>query len=168
MLNAISSSDASYTQGKNMNSDNANQLSDEFEAALSEILPDLVQLLQRYQVSSTLEIDLEPQFLNTGTMTSCTCCWVDRTRYRCGLPGYNKIQQGALGLDPAKAEQLSKDIQSKLSTVVQGLSSSVEPTNNSFAVHFVVNPAITNSEQSVICQWDNNSSQGGILQCSNS
>ncbi len=153
-----------------MDSNIANQLSNEFESALSEILPGLYQSLQQHQVSSPLEIDLEPGLLEVVNMTTCVCCIVNGAM-KCG-PMYQPPAPGAnedtLGLGIEQAQQLCKDVASKLHAVLPGLSQSIKQTGGSFEVHFFIDPAKANDRQPVVCQWVGGAPQGNILQCSSS
>lgn len=153
-----------------MDSDKANQLSDEIKSALSEILPDLNQLLQQYQVSSPLEINLELNSL-LSMATSCPCCLVNKV-LKCGLRYsphlLNTADEDTLGLDPEKVKQLSTDVGLKLSTVLSHLSQSMKQGDQfPLEVHFRIDPAIVDSGQPMDCQWITNTPQGDILQCSN-
>ncbi|WP_446880373.1 hypothetical protein [Phormidesmis sp. 146-33] len=144
-----------------MNSVTVNEVSYEFESALSEILPDLYQLLQHYQVSSPLEIHLFG--LADDSVSSDRSCFCDgfiQKPCRCGITS----DPLPIGLDSEKAQQLLEDVDSKLSTILPCLSQSAQQIDKSFEVHFLIEPAKANSGQLVACQWicDN------ILKCSDS
>jgi hypothetical protein len=146
-----------------MNVENATQLSNEFQSALSKILPDLYQLLQKYQVTETLEIELESDFFNIGNAAIYTCCLVDG-KLRCGsayqAPG---VHEPALGLDKETAEKFCQEISLKLRAVLP----SIKQANAGFGMQLSIDPATANDEQSVVCKWDDQS-PGHILQCSSS
>jgi hypothetical protein len=146
-----------------MDTENATQLSNEFQSALSEILPDLHQLLQEYKISETLKIDLESGFFNIGNAAVCTCCLVNGG-LRCGsayqAPGVHEL---ALGLDNETAESFCQDISLKLRAVVP----SIKQADMGFGVHLSIDPFTVNNEQSVVCKWGDEP-QGHILHCSSS
>ncbi|GEM_PF-6061906 len=152
-----------------MDSDMAQQLSDEFASALSKILPDLTQLLQSNQILTTLEIDLEPFLLQMLSQATCTCCFVNGVM-KCG-PNYTPLAPGVTnntgGLDPQRAQQLCDNVASNLFTVLPGLSQSVKQAGGSFEVHFFIDPTKADDEQPVVCTWVSDA-QGSILQCSSS
>ena len=150
-----------------MDSVKAQQLSSEFESALSKVLPDLAQLLQKNQVSKTLEIDLGSDFLNVANTATCTCCYIKGV-LKCGSmyspPAPMSAGEDTLGMTPDQSLMFCKDVELKLSTVLPALSQFVKPVNEFFEIHFLIDPATVNPGQSVVCQWGSDS----ILQCSNS
>lgn len=154
-----------------MDSDKANQLSDEIKSALSEVLPDLKQLLQQYQVASPLEINLGLNSL-LSMATSCPCCLVNGILKCNSAYSPHRLQtadEDTLGLDPEKVKQLSTDVGSKLSTVLPHLGQSMKQGDQfPLEVHFRIDPATVDSGQPMVCQWVTDKPQGDILQCSNS
>jgi hypothetical protein len=144
-----------------MDSNKAQQLSDEIESTLSEILPDLYQSLQAYPVSSTLEIHLFNLADDTvSSAGSCVCNGVIQKPCNCGVTSDPSLP----GLDSEKAQQLCADVDLKLSTILPRLSRSAQQSDESFKLHFLIDPATVDPVQSVACQWIN----CDILQCSNS
>jgi hypothetical protein len=145
-----------------MDTANATELSDEFQSAFSGILPDLYQLLQIYHVSSSLEIHLSNLVdYSTSSTGSCFCNGVIQRPCKCD--GITTIPP-ELGLDDDKAQRLLTELDSQLSTILPGLSQSAQQMDESFEIHFLIDPAAANSGQPVVCQWtcDN------ILKCSDS
>lgn len=153
-----------------MDSDKAKQVSHEIESVLSEILPDLAQLLQHYQVSRALEIDLVDLPNTPDSLKAATCCFHNGL-LRCACTyAYGAFKPGdapELGLNPEQAQQLCRDVASKLSTILPRLSQSAQQTDEIFEVHFLIDPATANPGQPVVCKWDSDTSRGNILQCSN-
>jgi hypothetical protein len=142
-----------------MDSQNATQVSSEFESALSAIMPDLAQLLQNYQLSEILQINVEGM-----SLAGCTCCVIDGGMVCTSSYRQRTTSEDTLGLTPEKAEQLSKDVESKLSEVWASLSPSVQQPNESFELRLLVNPAIAYPKQTTVCKW----LQDNVLQCSHS
>jgi hypothetical protein len=152
-----------------MDSDKATQVSSEFKSGLSEIMPELVQLLQNNQVSRTLEIELELDFLNMANQAACTCCLVNGIM-KCGsmYQAYpHKASEDTLGLDPEKVRQLCTDVESKLFTVLRRLSLSTKQTYGIFKAQILIDPDTANPEQPIVCQWVSDTLKSNILQCSN-
>lgn len=151
-----------------MNSDTVNQVSYEFESALSDILPDLYQLLQHYQVSSPLEIVLNNLDPELGILCCVRC---NGLRY-CGNPPLlppwcppasclNLTDIDDIpGSEPEETQQFSTDLASILSTVLPRLSESIQQMDERFEVRFCIDPAIANSSH-VSCRFVD-----GILLCS--
>jgi hypothetical protein len=143
-----------------MDSQNATQERSEIESALSAIVPDLAQLLQSYQLSKILEIDIGGVFI-----MGCGCCFIGG-KLRCeafyGTPVMTP--EDRLGLTLEKAEQLCKDVESKLSKVWASLSPSAQEFAKNFNYSLLIDPATADTEQKTVCKW----LQNNILQCSNS
>jgi hypothetical protein len=150
-----------------MDTQNATQVSSEFESALSAVMPVLAQLLQKYNVSisRTLEIELESSlsFISSGSF-GCTCCFINGVM-RCGTGYRISLPQGGVGLDAGKAEQLCQDVQSELSKALRNLSEAAKETNGTFKAQIFINPALDSPGKPIVCQWV---SQDNILKCSNS
>lgn len=164
-----------------MDSDQAQQLSSAIESALSQILPDLVNLLQQYQVRG-LELYLVnmsqllmgtsqlPPAVNSSeipilcTYWDWTCpCW---KFCRPGLTNSSNDPLG-LGLDPEKTRQFCKDIASKLNQIMPPLGQSIPPSEESYEVHLLLAPDIVIPQHPLVCEWSSDTSQGNILECSN-
>jgi hypothetical protein len=128
------------------------------ESTLSEILPDLYQLLQSYQMSSTLEIHLF-DLADNVILGSCWC--VDRLQNPCRCN--RSLSSDLPGLDTEKTQQFCADFDSILSTILPRLSQAAQQTDESFEVHFLFDPATVNSAQPVVFQGISD----GILKCSN-
>jgi hypothetical protein len=153
-----------------MNVNTVNQLSYQVKSLLSEILPDIDQLLQQYKVLETLRIHLvdldQPE--NALTLSAFYIrngFWqfpCNRAKLLNEVPQYDDT----LGLDPERARQFSTDLASKLSTVFPRLSQFAQQANESFEVHLSINPATVNPEQSMVCEWVNDPYQSNIFQCS--
>jgi hypothetical protein len=148
-----------------MDSQNATATSvvSEFESGFSKILPDLAKLLQKYQISKTLQIDV-----GGTSLAGCTCCLINGAM-KCGSfygrPGM--APEDTLGLTFEKAEQFCKDVEAKLSEVFSSLSEATKQTNETFKLYMFINPTPDSPGKPVVCQWV---SQGDIntLECSNS
>ncbi len=146
-----------------MDSQNAKQVSSEFESALSAIMPDLAQLLRNYQVSEILEISVAGDGVS---LASCPCC-LRNNRLVCGYAYVYTQPEDAdntLGLTLAKARQLCEDVGSKLSELWASLSPSVQEfSSRDFYYSLLVDPATADTEQKTVCKWLKENS----LQCSN-
>jgi hypothetical protein len=143
-----------------MNSEIANQVSHEIKSALFEIQPDLYQLLQFHQISSTLEIhllDVHAQVLDVHAQAvgSCWCRGVLQRPCQCaGGP-----DPEVLGLNPVKTQQLCTDVDSKLSLVLPRLSQFAQQMDESFEVHILIDP-VTVSNSHISCRFVD-----GVLLC---
>jgi hypothetical protein len=141
-----------------MDSALASQLSSEFEAAFSKILPELAQVLQSYKISQTLEVFLESDFLDVA-MAARSCCLIKGILYcPCRLLTAES-NKDSLGLDEEKAGQLSSDVESKLRTVFPQLSPVVKQVKESFEIQLGINPDSVNGHLS--CKFID-----GVLVCS--
>lgn len=149
----------------------AKQMTNELESLLSEVLPDIEQLLQQYEVLETLEIHLVHLAEAEQTLAQTSlACYLRNGFMKCPclnakegeVPQYDEL----LGLSPEKAEQFSADVASKLSTIFPRLSQLAQQTDEIFEVHLFINPATVNSEQLMVCQWISDPEQGNIFQCS--
>ena len=140
-----------------MDANTTTQLSNEFESALSEILPDLYQLLQSYQISTTLEIvlfdlcDLADESHLRGI--SCVCGKQYQNPCKCTDPP-------GLEMDLETAQQFCTDIDSTLSMILPRLGQSAQQVDESFEVHFLIDSAPANSSQ-LSCRFVD-----GVLLCS--
>jgi hypothetical protein len=148
---------------KSMDSDKANQLSNEFASMLSEVLPDLRQLLQSYQISETFEIDL----FDLGTASrsikgSCLCNGIFQNPCRCS----RSVDISEAEFDSEEARQFCAEVDAKLSAILPRLRQSAEQLDGSFDVHFLIDPAPTSEGKPMVCQWIDDPSEGLILQCS--
>lgn len=135
-----------------------NQVSHEFESAFSEILPDLYQLLQQYQqyqISETFKMVLFDLVHDSIVLNSCMC----GLNYQkpCNCPPRTTTEPG---LDSETAEQLCAEIDSILFTILPRLSESAQQIDESFEVHFSINPAAVNNS-CVSCEFVD-----GVLVCS--
>jgi hypothetical protein len=148
-----------------MDSSRANQISTEFKSALSEILPDLYQVIKHYQVSGVLKTRLHLPI-------SAGCYWVwDGTAWHriCTHPSMQFVPEllsfGATS-EPEDdlVQQFCTDFASKLFEQVAPLTQSVQQTDESFEVHFSIDPATVNFDQPVVCRWISDD----ILKCSTS
>lgn len=145
-----------------MDNEQSKQICDEIESALPEILPDLGQLLQQYQLSEPLEIQLLNLNLSQQQTSIGPCCLVG-TVIQC-FPTYRpRVAEDTLGLKPEQAEQLCIDVESKLAAILPRLSQSVQQTDEMFEVHFLIDPANTTAGQSATCKVVD-----GVIRCSNS
>jgi hypothetical protein len=158
-----------------MDSNTADQLSHEFESALSAIIPEIAQVAQQYQVSGAFKAKLkivETALAGQSTGQSTGHCTVINGVRICStsIEHINAIEILSETLTPEldseRAEQLWTEIASTLSSTVALLGQSVQNTGKSFEVHFFIETATLNSEQPVVCQWDNDISEVNILQCS--
>lgn len=137
-----------------MNSDTAQPLSDAIASLLSEIQPDLEQLLQRYPKPEILEIHIE-ELLPTSATIPMACCLVNGIlRCNCTTPSYSAM------LSPAK------DIALELNKIMPRLVQAIPQAHRSFEVHLRLDHA-TVTPQPLVCQWNNDTAQGVVLQCSN-
>jgi hypothetical protein len=127
-----------------MNSVTVNEISHELESVLSDILPDLYQLLQHYQVSSPLEIvlsNLDSDLLSWG----CIRC---SNKAYCGNPPPTSCLKSTdtvdnLELEPDETE-FSTDLAAILSTILPRLRESIEQIDKHFEVHLYLDPATAN------------------------
>jgi hypothetical protein len=143
---------------KNMDSALEKQLSSEFEAAFSKILPELAQLLQKNDLSQTLELSLGSDLFNTA-MAAQGCCFINGA-LKCPCSNCQAAtSKDALGLDAEKAGQLSRDVEAQLHSISSQLSPSLQQAKESFDIQFKVEPASENSQ--VSCAFVN-----GVLVCS--
>ncbi|MBD3884228.1 hypothetical protein IFO70_21025 [Phormidium tenue FACHB-886] len=148
----------------------ANRMSDKLESLLSEVLPDIEQLLQQYEVLETLRIHLvdlvQPE---NALIFSKTYIRNGFLQYPCSrFTALSEVPQydGGLGLDPEKTQQFGTDLAPKLSTLFPRLSQFAQRAGEKFEVHLSINPATMNSEQPMVCKWVNDPRQGNIFQCS--
>jgi hypothetical protein len=138
-----------------MNSVMTNQLSHDFESAYSEILPDLYQLLQHYQVSISSAITIHSCVWCNGS----TYCYPNMPPPPCPRPRpFDGPEE--LGLDIEKTQQFYTDVDSKFSTISPRLNQAVQQMDESFEIHFLIDPA-TDSNSHAICRFVD-----GILICS--
>ena len=144
-----------------MDTNTATQLSHEFESALSEILPDLYQLLQQYQVSSSLEIVLN------NPISPLLCCIRCNGRSYCGNPPVPPPECQSVpscleltdkidppGAEPEETQQFSKDLASMLSTILPRISEFIQQMDESFDVRFLIDPTTVNDSQ-MSCRFIN-------------
>jgi hypothetical protein len=127
-----------------MNTANATQLSNEFQSALSEILPGLYQLCQNYRITKSINIDLKSPNPDDFPTFRCIRCidFNGSPYYVCGpnpacLLGAD--DNSGLELPPEKVEQFCTDLASKLSTIGARLSQS-QPIDAQFAVQILIHP----------------------------
>lgn len=145
-----------------MDSEQSKQISNEIESVLPEVLPDLEQLLQHYQLSKPLKIELLSLDLSQQQTSIGPCCLVDGV-VQCG-PSYRpRITGDTLGLEPEQAEQFCTDVELKLAAILPHLSQSVQQPDERFEVHFLIDPANTSEGQSVTCEFVD-----GVIRCSSS
>lgn len=143
-----------------MDCEQSKQICDEIESALPEVLPDLEQLLQHYQLSKPLEI----QLLNLSQQqTSIGPCCLVYGVMQCGLNYGPHVTGDTLGLEPEQAEQLCRDVELKLTTILPRLSQSVQQTDENFKVHFLIDPGNISGGQLGTCKLVD-----GVIRCSNS
>lgn len=141
-----------------MDSALASQLSSEFEAAFSKILPELAQLLQKNDISQTLELSLESDFLDVA-MVAQFCCFING-KMRCPCPvGQTTASKDALELDGEKAGQLCRDVEVQLHSISSQLSPVVKQVKESFEIQLGINPDSVNGHLS--CKFVD-----GVLVCS--
>ena len=161
-----------------MHPNTKNLLKEDIATALSEILPELAQVFQKYEVSSTVEIhltDLSALDLAQEQMSvsnKATCCFHSGVmKCTCDHEYASRPQVsdiGDLNLSLDQAIQFSDDIGSKLTTILPGLSQFSGQVDQNFEVHFLLDPAIANSGQPVVCQCFDNSLRCEIGECSDS
>ncbi len=121
-----------------MDSDTADQLSNKFESALSEILPDLTQLLQQYQVSEVLTIELKILMGCHPTPNGGHVCnWQPVIEPTPEVPGFGEIGEP----DPETAQQFWIDIASKMFATMTLLSQSIQQAKEKFKAHIIIDPA---------------------------
>jgi hypothetical protein len=134
------------------------QLSSEFEAAFSKILPELAQLLQKNDISQTLELSLGSDLFNTA-MAARSCCFING-KMKCPCSNCQAVtSKDALGLDGEKAGQLCRDVEAQLQSTSPQLSPSLQQAKESFDIQLKIDPASENSQ--VSCEFVN-----GVLVCS--
>ncbi|AFZ01065.1 hypothetical protein [Calothrix sp. PCC 6303] len=138
----------------------------EFESGFSKILPDLAKLLQRYNVSTSITLEIEVESPFSSATFGCTCCFVNGVM-KCGTGYRISLPEGGVGLDVEKAEQLCKDVQSELSKVLRNLSEAAKQTNGTFKLQIFINPAPTAPRKPIVCQWVSQNDRN-TLECSNS
>ena len=133
-----------------------NQLIHEFESALSEILPNLHQLLQQYQILETLEIALFALAAKVSiTGGGCMCGRIYQNPCQC-----RPFTPLGLGLDSETAQQFCTEVDSILFTILHRLSQAVQQMDESFEVHIFIDPA-TVSNRHMFCRFVD-----GVLVCS--
>ncbi|BAY96224.1 hypothetical protein NIES37_01530 [Tolypothrix tenuis PCC 7101] len=131
-----------------------------FAEAISQILPDLAQLFQQYQVSGVLKTKLLPE-------TSRGCTYIDG-RAICTKGFRLELMRESVSFgetstrDTETEQKFWTDIESKFLEMVDLLSQSIQEMSESFEVQFSIETATVNIEQPVVCQWDSNK----ILHCS--
>lgn len=141
-----------------MDSSLANQLSSEFEAAFSKILPELAKLLQKNGISQTLELSLGSDLFTMATM-AMVCCLVGG-RLKCPCTGCQAAtSKDTLGLDTEKAAQLCRDAEAQLHSISSQLSSGLQQAKESFDIQIKIDPASEKSQ--VSCEFVD-----GVLVCS--
>jgi hypothetical protein len=134
------------------------QLSSEFEAAFSKILPDLAQLLQKNDISQTFELSLGSDLFNTA-MAAANCCFING-KMRCPCSNCQAATiKDTLGIDTEKAGQLCRDVEAQLKSTSSQLSPGLQQAKESFDIQFKVEPASEPSQ--VSCEFVN-----GVLVCS--
>lgn len=153
-----------------MNSITANQVSHQVKSLLSEVVPDIEQLLQQYEVRETLRIHLvdlgQPENALTSSKTHILNGFLQYPCNRATLLDEVPQYDGGLGLAPEKAQQFGTDLTPKLFTVFPRLSQLARQVDESFEIHLSINPAMMSSEQPLACEWVNDPYQGSIFQCS--
>jgi hypothetical protein len=133
------------------------QLSSEFEAAFSKILPELAQLLQKNGISQTLDVSLGSDLFNTA-MAARGCCLVNGW-LKCPCTGCQAAtSKDTLGLDAEKAAQLCRDMETQLHSISSQLSSGLQQAKESFDIQLKIDPASEKSQ--VSCEFVN-----GVLVC---
>jgi hypothetical protein len=143
-----------------MDSQNAIQVSSEFESALSAILPEIAQLFQQHQASGVLKAEITPAFNG--------CTYPDGIPSCTALPSELEfVPQLICFGEPSKQEteivqEFWTDIASKLFELEILLNQSIKKMGDSFKVKFSIDVAKVDIQQSVVCQWDSNN----ILHCS--
>lgn len=154
-----------------MNPDKATQVSNVIKSALSEILPDLLNLLQHYEIKG-----LELRLIDMGQLTDISritpaissneipilCTYWDP---RC--PCWKFCNPLVIGLDPEKTEQFCNDFAAKLNQIMPPSGQPIPSLDENYEVHLLLDPATAIPQQPMVCEWDSDTSQGNILQCSN-
>ncbi|NJR19175.1 MAG: hypothetical protein HC785_28025 [Calothrix sp. CSU_2_0] len=157
-----------------MDSQNATQVSSEFESALSAILPEIAQLFQQYQVSGVLKAKLKNEVIipeipgmpriPRPEIPPLVCKRINGIMI-CDLspsPILLEFVPESLSFgeiskqDTEIVEKFWTDIASKLFEMETLLSQSIQKMGESFEVKFSIDTAKVNLEQSVVCQWDSN------------
>jgi hypothetical protein len=150
-----------------MDSQNATATStiSEFESKLSEMLPEIAQLFQQYQVSGVCKGQLK----NEEHKVRIEECKKINGKRICtqSSPIFLEFVSESLSFgeiskqDTEIVEKFWTDIASKLFEMETLLSQSIQKMGESFEVKFSIDTAKVNFEQPVVCQWESN-----ILHCS--
>jgi hypothetical protein len=140
-----------------MDSALAPQLSQEFEAAFSKILPDLAQVLQSHKVSQTLELTLTSDWFDME-MAARGCCFINGV-LKCPCRGQVAEDKATLGLDEETAGQLRKDVESKLYAASDQLGPILKQATEKFEIQVGINP--DNLKGQLSCKFVD-----GVLICS--
>jgi hypothetical protein len=157
-----------------MDGNTADQLSYEFECALSAIIPGITQVIQQYRVSGVLKMNLVIRLAGEGRLAGAGCTYIGGKPTCTGLPPVllEIVPEEALNFHetseapPELVQQFYTDIASTLSTIMAFLEQSIQRIGKSFEVRFFIDTATLNSEQPIVSQWVSNTSQVNILQCS--
>ncbi|NJM46622.1 MAG: hypothetical protein HC860_10970 [Alkalinema sp. RU_4_3] len=140
-----------------MDSALANQLSSEFEAAFSKILPELAQLLRKNGISETLEVSLGSDMFNTA-IAARGCCLINGM-LKCPCSNCQAAtSKDTLGLDAESAAQLCRDVAAQLHSISSQLSSGLQQAKESFDIQLKLDPASEKSQ--ISCEFVN-----GVLVC---
>jgi hypothetical protein len=141
-----------------MDSALAKQLSSEFEASFSKIMPELVQTLRNYEISKPLEVTLGADFFDTA-MAARNCCFI-AGKFRCPCSASAaEAKQSTLELAEEKAEQLCRDIEAMLRTALPQLSPVVKQAKENFEAQIMIDPVSEKGQ--ISCQIVND-----VLVCS--
>jgi hypothetical protein len=135
-----------------MNSEMTSQVSNEIESALSEVLPDLVQVLKHYGVSESVEIRLRglKHFSTLDSGERCTvvcsgsplvchvvCIWDPEN------PFTNSNIENTIVPNPEETQQFCADIESKLPMVA--IRQSVLQTEEVPEIYINIDPALVDN-----------------------
>jgi hypothetical protein len=139
---------------------------------ISEILPDLAQLFQQYQVSGVLKAKLKNEVIPPPLFYTMLCRRINGVIIcdSSSSPSspllefvHESLSFGEISKqDTEIVEKFWTDIASKLFELETLLSQSIQKMGESFEVQFSIDTATVNVEQSVVCQWESNN----ILHCS--
>jgi hypothetical protein len=140
-----------------MDSALAPQLSQEFEAAFSKILPDLAQVLQSHKVSQTLELTLTSDWFDME-MAARACCFIAGVLY-CPCRRLTTESKDGIEVDEETAGKLSKDIEAKLSAASDQLGPILKQATEKFEIQVGINP--DNLKGQLSCKFVD-----GVLICS--
>jgi hypothetical protein len=154
-----------------MNSDNLNLFSNEIGSALSEVLPNLYQLLKRYHISRTIgaylvddHVQLNQSLTNAEPPNDlCKGHWDPKLgAYVCdSMPESTLLVDSPSAVVPENSQLFCTDFVAQLSSSPR-LKQFALQTDEDVKVHIYIDPSKEGSSSTVTCKIIE-----GVLQCSN-